>query len=667
MRRCLSLLLFVWVLAACALPFEMPSNQATATPAPARQPAPTAPTAAVARQPEAPASTPVSADPAPTSSAAAPSDLLDDPARIAAAPPEVRDQVALAEAFKGIGAIPDVARTTPLDVKVGDVETFWVNDFETNTNYQVRASLRYAGPIALMYVDTSLEVDEGALEQSALQFEQQIYPRDRALFGAEHSPGVDGDTRLTILNTTLRGGAAGYFSGADGVVRAVNRFSNERDMFVMGINSFPLGSDAYASTLAHEFQHMIEANVQRRSPLWINEGMSTLAEDLNGYVSQGVALEYLSDPDLQLTAWQPLQGAHYGASQLFLRYFQEQYAGEQGLSELIKADAGNNPEAFVPIAARKRPDIKRFADIYADWAVANALDDPAVDGGRYAYQLLPERAPLTPIRQAETTTVSQFGADYYGELEGPLAIDFDGADTVGLTATTPKAGRAMWWSNRGDDSIETLTRQVDLTGVRQATLRFSAWYEIELNFDYAFVSASTDGGQTWTTLKGTSTTDLDPQGHNFGNGITGISGAPGVETDKGTRGQWVDEQMDLTPFAGKRIMLRFWMVHDEGYNAPGLLLDNIQIPEIDFSDGAESDDGWQASGFMRTTGELAQTWALRLIRIKGGATTVEQPAVDSQGRAHVQLGAGERGILVVIGTTPFTTEPAAYSYTLSAP
>jgi len=666
MLRRFSIFALTMALAACATPFD-----------PAPTPAALAPTAdrpanvATALPP----TTPAPNQPAGTTSMPAISNDLDDPARIAASAPAPRDQVALAEAFKGIGDVPEVARTTPLDVKVGDIETFWVGDFATNTNYQITAKLRYAGPVALMYVDTTIEaeVDQSALEQSAKQFEQEIYPRDRALFGHEASPGVDGDPRLTILNAPVRG-VGGYFYSSAGVIKAANPYSNEREMFVISVGSDSFGSPWYGLTLAHEFQHMIEWNIARRSPLWFNEGMSTLAQDLNGFVEQGLPSAYLSDPDLQLTTFS--QGSldpakfdgHYGAAQLFLRYFQEQYAGEDGLAELIKADAGNNLEAFVPIAARKRPDIKSFADIYADWAVANVLNDPAVANGRYAYQLLPNQAAMHELQADESTTVSQFAVDYYGELQGPLTINFAGAEQVSLTGTQPHDGKRVWWSNRGDDSVETLTRAFDLTGVQQATLQFSAWYELELNFDYAFVSASEDGGKTWKALKATTSTDQDPQGHNYGNGITGVSGTPNVETDKGVRGKWLEEQVDLSPFAGKNILLRFWVVNDDGYNAPGLLIDNIRIPQLQYTDSAEDGDGgWQAQGFIRTTGELAQTWALRLIRINNGATRVEQPSVDSQGRATVQLGAGERGVLAVIGTTPSTTEPASYRYSVAKP
>jgi immune inhibitor A len=675
MIRRLGPLLAILALAACSLPFSaQPTPEPAAptsaplaetTPPPADSTSPSAPTRAAGAVTEMPGPT---AAPQPVATPGANADL-EDPARIAAAVPGERDQVALAEAFKHTGDIPKVARTTPLDVKVGDVETFWVANVRDNTNYTVTAKLRYAGPVALMYVDTAADVDQANIEKSAREFEEKIYPRDRELFGQELSPGIDGDPRLTVLNTPVQG-AGGYFSSADTVVKAVNRFSNEREMFVIGIDSYPLGTESYASTLAHEFQHMIEWNVARRSPSWFNEGMSKLAEDLNGYVENGTASLALTQPDVQLNTWSSdasQTGEHYGTSQLFLRYFYEQYAGEKGLAELIAADAGNNLEAFVPIAARKRPDIKRFADLYADWAVANVVNDATVGDGRYTYKMLPHTANLTEVKPGqEQATVHQLGSDYLGVLRGPLTIDFDGAETVGLTGAQPKDGRYMWWSNRGDDSVETMTREFDLSGVQKATLQFSTWYEIEKDWDYGFVTVSTDGGKTWTTLKGNSTTDTDPQGQNFGNGLTGVSGAPRAEPDKGTRAQWIEEQMDLTPFSGKKILLRFWVVNDAGYNAEGMLIDNIRIPELNYSDGAEEGDGgWQTQGFVRTTGELAQEWALRFAYVRDGKIVVEPVPVDAQGRATIKLPEGERAILTVIGTTPFTTEPASYSYTVS--
>src|SRR4051794_29401942 len=188
-RKYAGLLLAMFMLAACALPSNPPQAQpatsiAVSSAAPAAtdaaisSPAPLSPSAASVAAPTSLPAT--SALPAATT---APVADVDELSRIASAIPQPRDQVKLAEALKGIGPVSSVARTTPLDVKVGDVETFWVANFADHTNAQLDAKLRYAGPVVLMYIDTKIEadVDRAAIEQSAREFEQMIYPRDREL------------------------------------------------------------------------------------------------------------------------------------------------------------------------------------------------------------------------------------------------------------------------------------------------------------------------------------------------------------------------------------------------------------------------------------------------------------------------------------------------------
>jgi hypothetical protein len=631
-------------------------------------PAPPPPTATTALQPA-----PTSAPPTPTTQTRAPSarPVADPPARaddeiarMTAAIPDARDQEALVAALRGEYA-PEPPRG-PRDVAVGDIEEFWVLDPLAAQNVAVQAELRYAGPIVLMYVDTRIAVEQPTLEADARAFEERIYPYTRSIFGAERSPGIDGDARLTVLNTNLRG-AGGYFSPADTLPRAANRFSNEREMFVIALNSYPIGSESYLATLAHEYQHMIDFTQKRRRPAWLSEGLATLAEDLNGFAGQGSALGFLADTDLQLTTWAAnaaQNGRHYGASRLFLRYMYEQYLGDEGVRRL-SAHQDDDIELLTRIAAERRPDIATFADLYADWATANLLNDPSLADGRYAYSLLPERArPQPPPSPAVQAEVHQFGADYIGELQGPLQLTFDGETTAQLMPATPASGRYAWWSNRGDEATSTLTREFDLRGVAQATLTFDTWFEIEPNYDYGFVSVSVDEGQTWEPLAGRTTTNDDPQGQNFGNGITGVSGGGANDA----RGEWVAEQFDLSAYTGRIVQIRFWMVSDAAVNMPGWLIDNLEIPEIGYRDEVEAGDGgWQARGFVRVTTRLDQEWALRLIRQSAGATSVERLRADEDGRAIFSLAEGERGILLVSGATPFTTEPARYSYTIGYP
>src|SRR5436309_1632530 len=70
---------------------------------------------------------------------------------------------------------------------------------------------------------------------------------------------------------------------------------------------------------------------------------------------------------------------------------------------------------------------------------------------------------------------------------------------------------------------------------------------------------------------------------------------------------WIQESVDLTPYAGQKVMVKFQQITDEVYTAPGFAIDNIEIPEIGFSDDVENgDNGWVAKGFVRFDNILPQ-------------------------------------------------------------
>src|SRR5690606_37783438 len=77
-----------------------------------------------------------------------------------------------------------------------------------------------------------------------------------------------------------------------------------------------------------------------------------------------------------------------------------------------------------------------------------------------------------------------------------------------------------------------------------ATLTAQVRYEIEQEWDYAYVILSTDGGATWEHVATNLSTSDNPNGQNFGNGITGSSG-----------GNWVELTADLAAYGGKTVLL----------------------------------------------------------------------------------------------------------------
>ncbi len=551
-----------------------------------------------------------------------------------------------------------VVRETPLQYQIGDTTRFWVQDEElSDTYFQIEASLVYSNDVVYMWVEEGLTLDRSALIEAADEFAGRIYPTNRQIFGSEWTPGVDGDPRLHILNANLPS-VGGYFSSADEHPSDINPFSNEREMFYINAASIPPGSDFYRSVLAHEFQHMIHWYQDANEGTWISEGLAELAVLLNGY-RVGI-FAFPEEPDTQLTAWTDEireSGPHYDASLLFTTYLQERL-GESFIRRWVETES-DGVVGFDDSADAAGLSIS-FDDVFADWVIANYLDDPAVGDGRYGHQSL--RVWMVPEAEVERfpfratgASVHQYATDYYeispgGELR---SIRFTGEQDVRVLATRPRSGQFFWWSNRGDMSDTTLTRGFDLSGLDSATLQARFWYDIEENYDYAYVMASSDAGARWEILSGTRSVGTNPYGNNLGSGYTGQSAG------------WVPVEFDLTPYAGGEVWLRFEMVTDDAYNDPGLAVDDISIPEISYFDDSETCGGWEAEGFVCIDNMLPQRWILQLIEVRGNEVSVRRVPVAPSGQAEHLLDRDvTQAVLAVSAATPFTTEVAEYDLTI---
>ena len=101
------------------------------------------------------------------------------------------------------------------------------------------------------------------------------------------------------------------------------------------------------------------------------------------------------------------------------------------------------------------------------------------------------------------------------------------------------------------------------------TLKFWAWYDIQTNFDFAYVEISTDGIH-FAPIDGNLSTDEDPWWHNRGHGNTGTSG------DEPWTSDWVEGLYPLEDFVGESIYLRFsYKVHSLYYAWYGFIVDDI--------------------------------------------------------------------------------------------
>ncbi|MCB0168269.1 MAG: immune inhibitor A, partial [Anaerolineae bacterium] len=127
--------------------------------------------------------------------------------------------------------------------------------------------------------------------------------------------------------------------------------------------------------------------------------------------------------------------------------------------------------------------------------------------------------------------------------------------------------------------------------------------------------------------------------------------------------------IDLTPYVGQEIMIRFEYVADDAVNRPGWTIDDISIPEIGFFDDVEhSADGWQAEGFVRIDNILPQQFIVQLIEVGEAGVDVHRISLDETNYGAFTIeGLGskiQKAVLIVSGAAPVTTEPASYQYKL---
>lgn len=156
--------------------------------------------------------------------------------------------------------------------------------------------------------------------------------------------------------------------------------------------------------------------------------------------------------------------------------------------------------------------------------------------------------------------------------------DKEVTETIG----TPYSGSYFYYSGSGNDLDNTMSRSVTLPA-GNPSLTAMVNYEIETDWDYAYVTV--DGVPVATDHS----TNTNPNGQNFGEGITDFSGG------------WVVLTADLTVFAGQTVEIGFRYWTDVAAVEVGFMVDDIQISGQPLDD-AESDFGWTFAGFNTTTG-----------------------------------------------------------------
>ncbi|WP_079477989.1 immune inhibitor A domain-containing protein [Halobacillus salinus] len=152
---------------------------------------------------------------------------------------------------------------------------------------------------------------------------------------------------------------------------------------------------------------------------------------------------------------------------------------------------------------------------------------------------------------------------------------------------TPASGDYEYFSGSDNDLSNKLTKTVDLTNATSAEFNFKAWYDIEKDWDYAYVTVNGE------PVASDITTNENPNDSNLGNGITGSSDG------------WIDASFDLSAYAGQEVEVAIEYVTDTAVSKPGLYADDLSIvvdgEEVVFDD-VEGDAKFNLQGFTKTDG-----------------------------------------------------------------
>ncbi|MED4963747.1 Ig-like domain-containing protein [Heyndrickxia coagulans] len=300
-------------------------------------------------------------------------------------------------------ALKKETKSIKKDYVKGDSKSFYVQNTETSDFSSISATLLYSGDHANVWVNNNdITEDEAAL--LGKEFDNKIYQSDVDNFGMPSD--VDQNGKVNILCYDIQDGfsgsggyVAGYFSPRDLYNYS---YSNQSEIFY--IDTYPLMgmfgtkdvSQAY-STLAHEFQHMINFNqkvfvqgLTDTTDTWMDEGLSMAAEQIYTGAPLNDRIDYYNeDADItkghSLLYWDYAGDtlANYSLSYLFMEYLKAQCGqGNTIYKELIN-DPHTDYQAVQNIIHKYIDPNLSFGQFMTDFRAALVLKE---DTGLYGFK-----------------------------------------------------------------------------------------------------------------------------------------------------------------------------------------------------------------------------------------------------------------------------------------
>lgn len=348
-------------------------------------------------------------------------------------------------------------------VKFSDMANFYVDsNFDASGRTQVSAALVKTTNNIYFYIEKSWwdsktpagqeEILTG-LDALSQEFDNKIYPTLTSVFGSEWRPGVDGDSRITILFEPMNSNEGGYFRTIDEYVKLQLPESNEREMLYLSTDL--LGSQQAKVILAHEFMHLITFNQKNKilkidEEVWLNEARADYSSTVLGYDDvyqgsnlQGRVRDFVENPSDSITEWTGSK-YDYASNSLFMHYMADHYSIDILADSLKSQHVGIDS---INYALDKNGFTQNFSQIFTDWTIASILNDCSINS-KYCYlnqnlknlRLSPSInfLPVTGNVSLSVTNVTKnWAGNWLKFIGGNGALSLDFSSLKGLTFKVP--------------------------------------------------------------------------------------------------------------------------------------------------------------------------------------------------------------------------------------
>jgi hypothetical protein len=483
-------------------------------------------------------------------------------------------------------------------------------------------------------------------------FDGTIYPRETAAFSTP--PDRDGqnallsgdfsgagDKTITLVDN-IRDDNYYHFPATQNYVAGAfsNQLNELMDRNVMTIDSYdwthrsgpnppgaPTGDPCtsrsarpllYEATFAHEWQHLLEYYADPDEALWVNEGLSDYAEYLTGYSDPARSIyKKGADPHatcfegfgIVVTRYNPIR-RDCGGPENSLNLWNE------GAPNEVLADYGNAYQFMLWLHDRFGPaTVARLHQDKADHGLAGVT--AALPAGTKLYDAIHEfqNSTLTdkivgglPSLEStvnlanpacyDTPGAAPNGADYVRLRDAKGAyLTGDELTSVAFAGNRRLPPAPLDWTITGGVLYSGNKPGADLAAITPVAvpaadpfLRFSTRYALEQNYDFGYVTVSTDGGKSWTAVAGDRTV-----AGKLGPGLSGLTDG------------FVPVRYDFSAYAGKKILIGLRFVSDDTINQGGWSIKDITLGKTAI---ASTTDVFHSPSWV--TPEPVHAWSARL-------------------------------------------------------